>query len=83
MTPSCVKNKVAKGIGIIYKVKPLLNEATLLTLYYSFVYPYLYYGIIAWGYTYDTYLNSVKTAQRRVIRVIASVSRYADTEPLF
>ena len=28
----CVKNKMSKGAGIIYKVKPLLNEKTLLTL---------------------------------------------------
>ena len=79
----CVKNKISKGAGIIYKVKPLLNESTLLTLYYSFVYPYLYYGIIAWGTTYESYLKSVKVAQKRVIRVIASAGRNDHTEPLF
>ena len=75
--------KCPKGAGVIYKVKPLLNEKTLLTLYYSFVYPYLHYGIIAWGNTFDSYLNSVEVAQKRAIRTIASVKRNAHCEPLF
>ena len=80
---SSIKTKIAKGIGIIYKAKKLLNENTLVTLYYSFVYPYLYYGIIAWGKTTSNFLNSLVILQKRVIRIISSATRLAHTEPLF
>ena len=40
---SYVKNKVSKGIGIIFKARPVLDQKCLLTHYNSFVYPYLIY----------------------------------------
>ena len=36
-----IRKKMSKGIGISYKTKDYLKTDTLLTLYYSFVYPYL------------------------------------------
>ena len=44
-----VKNKVSKGIGIIYKARRYLNRRSLLNLYHSFVYPYLIYSLEVWG----------------------------------
>ena len=38
---SYVKNKVSKGLGIIFKSRTGLDQQCLLTLYNSFVYPYL------------------------------------------
>ena len=67
-----VKSKLSKAAGIIYKARPFLNEDTIKTVYYSFAYPYLYYGIIAWGNTYDSYLNMIKTAHKRILRTMAS-----------
>ena len=62
-----------------------VNTKTLIrpTLYYSFVYPYLHYGITAWGDTYDTYLDPLFKLQKRVIRIIFSACRDAHTQPLF
>ena len=75
--------KIAKGTGIIFKAKKFLNESTLITLYYSFVYPYLHYGIIAWGNTYDTHLDSLIKIQKRAIRLITHSEWLAHTAPLF
>ena len=36
-----VKNKVAKGIGIIQRVSKFLTKATLSKLHYTFIFPYL------------------------------------------
>ena len=74
---------MSKAAGIIYKARPFLKEETLKTIYYSFVYPYLYYGVIAWGNTYDSYLTSVNIAHKRIIRTMASARKYEHTEPLF
>ena len=38
-----IKGKISRGIGILYQAKRMLQERTLLTLYYSFVYPYFTY----------------------------------------
>ena len=38
-----VKNKVSKGLGIIFRARAVLDQQCLLTLYNSFVYPYLIY----------------------------------------
>ena len=78
-----IRNKIAKGIGVIYKARRLLNKKTLTTLYYSFIYPYLHYGIIAWGNTYKSYLDPLVKLQKRAIRIISSSRRDAHTEPIF
>ena len=52
-----IKNKVAKGIGIISKSKKYLNKSCLRTLYYSFIYPYLTYCIEVWGSATQSRLN--------------------------
>ena len=35
------KNKVSKGIGIMFKARNSLKKNSLVNLYYSFIYPYL------------------------------------------
>ena len=50
------------------------------TLYYSLVYPYLYYCTIAWGSTYPSNLNRLVLLQKRVIRII---SKDTHTDPIF
>ena len=48
--------KIAKSIGILTKAKQVLNKATLLQLYYLFIYPYLIYCNIIWGFASHTTL---------------------------
>ena len=80
---NATKNKIAKGIGVIYKARKLLNKSTLITLYYSFIYPYLHYGILAWGNTFKTTLDPIVKIQNRAIRTISSAPRDASPDPLF
>ena len=42
---SNIKNKVSKGIGIMYKARQYLDKKVLLTIYYSYIYPYFIYCI--------------------------------------
>ena len=77
------KNKISKGLGILWRAKRLLLEKTMVTLYYSFIYPYLHYGITAWGKSSHCYLDPLKKLQKRAIRFISSASRFAHTHPIF
>lgn len=78
-----MKSKISKGIGIINKVKLLLNPETLRTMYYSFVYPYFQYCIEVWGKASDIYINSVVKLQKKIVRIISNVPRLTHTNDLF
>ena len=45
--------KVAKSIGLLYKLNRFLPETILKTLYTLVIHPYLSYGIEAWHGTYQ------------------------------
>ena len=59
-----------KAIGMIYKIRPYVNKAILLTLYYSLIYPHLIYGLEAWGNACPTFMNKILILQKRVVRAI-------------
>ena len=78
-----VCSKISKGIGIIYKARFKLNLQSLVSLYYSFVYPYLSYCLEVWGSTTKKNLLSLHKKQKKVIRLVIGADYCAHTEPLF
>ena len=78
-----ISNKIAKGIGIIKKVRKYLNSETLISLYYSFIYPYLIYCNQVWGNTCKSNMNSVVLLQKKIIRIICGVKPREHTDPLY
>ena len=34
---ACIKNKISKGIGIMYRARNFLNKSSLIGLYYSYI----------------------------------------------
>ena len=46
---SRIASKVSQSIGLLCKSRYFISKFSLRTLYYSLVYPYLYYCTIAWG----------------------------------
>ena len=80
---SHVTSKVSRGIGILIKARHLLNKDALVSLYYSFIYPYMTYCNHVWGNTYPTNLSRLVLLQKKVIRVIAQAKARAHTAPLF
>ena len=44
-----VKNKVAKGIGIMFKARTYLDKRILINFYSAYIYPYLIYCVESWG----------------------------------
>ena len=65
-----VKNKVAKGIGIICKARKFLTKKVLLTLYNTFIFPYLIYCVEIWGCAKKTHLASLYILHKRIVRTI-------------
>ena len=75
--------KISKGTGILNKAKKCKNVSTLVTLYHSFIYPYLTYCLEVWGGAGDAYLLSLFKLQKRVVRIMKSLPHRAHTEPIF
>ena len=64
-------------------MKQFMNKETLRTLYFSFVYPYLYYCIEVWGNTQDCYRDMIVKLQKGVVRIFSCSPLLAHSEPLF
>ena len=74
---------VSKGIGALRKVRKVLNQDALLTMYYSFIYPYIQRGAGIWANTCKRYMLDILLKQKQAVRIIAG-ARYLDhTVPLF
>lgn len=77
-----VRSKLCKGIGILIKGRKVLKFSTLLTLYYSFLYPYLTYCIEVWGKANDVHMKQLIKTQKRIVRIITSSSYKTPTVPI-
>ena len=80
---SYIPGKVARGIGLIIKARKMLTSDALLTLYHSFVFPYLSYCNHIWGCTCPTNLKQLVVQQKIIIRIIAGMKYRDPTESAF
>ena len=78
-----IKHKISKSIGIIKKTRRLFDTDTMLSLYNSFVYPYLSYCIHVWGMAYDVHKKDLVVQQKRIVRIIAGAHPRDSSKPLF
>ena len=67
------QQKNAKGIDIILKSRKVFSNEALLSLYHTFVYPYLSYCIHVWGKAYNIHLNDLIVLQNKTMRIINGV----------
>ena len=65
-----INNKMTKNIGILFKLRHYMPISTLKRLYYTLIYPYLTYGLMSWGTTYQNKLNKIKVSQNNCIHCI-------------
>jgi hypothetical protein len=75
--------KVKRNIGIISKLRNYVSLSTLKRLYYALVYPFLTYGILVWGCTYQTTLQPLFILQKKAVRILTNSSFHEHTSPLF
>ena len=80
---SYISCKIAKGIGNIIKLGKFLNNESLRSLYYAFIYPYLMYRNHIWGNACSVYLNKLNVLQKKVVRSMAGVKPRTSTANLF
>ena len=62
-----LSKKLARTCGMFYKVRHFLPINVLICLYNSLFSPFLQYGILVWGLTYETYINPVFLLQKGLL----------------
>ena len=62
--------KIRRSIGILSKLRHYVDLSILLKLYYALIYPFLIYGIIIWGNTYESTLKPIFILQKKALRII-------------
>lgn len=77
-----IRQKMARSIGIILKTRKKFNSSTMITMYYSFVYPYINYCNHVWGNTYITNLKPIILLHKKIIRIVTGSPYLSHTEPL-
>ena len=78
-----INQKISKAIGLLRKVRRYLNKSCLVTLYYTFLFPYLNYCIEVWGSAAQYHINSLIVLQKKSVRVVTSSGFRDHTYPLF
>ena len=78
-----ISTKIAKNLGILFKIKHLLPEHIRLNLYYSLIYPYLIYGNNVWGSNYPSRLQCLLILQKRALRFVFNLPYRAHVTHLF
>ena len=71
--------KISRGLGIMYRLKDLLNDSVLANVYYALIHSHLCYGILAWGGAAPSNLARLKSLQRRAVKMCSS---YHDSSSL-
>ena len=70
---SSIAQKLANAARILCTIRHYVNKSTLRSLYFSFVYPHLKYGIIVWGNSNKSVLQSLQVMQNKIILVVVVV----------
>ena len=73
-----IVKKIKRDIGILCKLRHFVNKEILVSLYYALIYPFLTYGRLSWGCTYETNLKPIFILQKKAVRIIL-FSAYDDS----
>ena len=74
--------KVSRVIGLITKLRYFVPTHTLLTIYRSFIAPYLTYGLVAWGQASKSSFDKLLKPQKRAVLFIYFSNRNEHAIPL-
>ena len=78
-----IKNKIAKNVSVMNRVKHLLNSHALYSLYCTLIMPYLNYCCEAWGNTYKSRIHPLHMLQKKAIRICKHEGYLSHTRPIF
>ena len=80
---SHIASKISKSVGIICRLRHLAPFLTLLNIYRSLLYPYLSYGLVAWGQAAKSRMEKILILQIRIVRLMNFANYNSHAVPYF
>ena len=78
-----ITKTISRNIGMINKLKFIIPERILHTLYCTLVLPYINYSILIWGKACKTYFEKIHKLQKWAVRIISNSHYRSHSAPLF
>ena len=78
-----ITKTISRNIGMINKLKFIIPERILHTLYCTLVLPYINCGILIWWKACKTYLEKIHKLQKWAVRIISNSHYRSHSAPLF
>ena len=80
---SHVASKISRNIGIIARLRHFTPFSTLQHVYRSLIFPYLSYGLVAWGLAAQSHLEKILVLQKRAVRLMKFAQSRTHAIPYF
>ena len=80
---SLVRSKLAETVGILYRVRHLLNRSALFILHCSLFLPYLTYCAEIRGNTYKSNTQCIFLLQKKIVRIVYGANCKDHTAVIF
>ena len=78
-----IADKIAKGIGIFTTARKYFKGECVISLYHSFIYPYLVYCNHIWGNTYKFSLSKLQVLQNKAMWIVTGSNPRTNAELLY
>ena len=78
-----LSKKIARGIGILSKLRHFVSQAIPVQVHNSIIYSFLVYGVLIWGNTYKTNIQPLVICKKKAVRIITFSDFKAHSSPLF
>ena len=67
---SLVCSRISRNTGTIAKLRYYFSVKQLRQIYYNLIYPYISYGILAWGSAYRKHISKIQVKQNHSVKLI-------------
>ena len=79
-----IKKKISRGLWVLKKLKPILSQDNLITIYKTIVEPYFDYCCLVWDSMCETLADKLQNLQNRAARIITGAPyRSVSTNEMF
>jgi hypothetical protein len=78
-----VRGRIGRSIGVLRRLSYYVPEDIMRKLYFSLIYPFIIYGIPAWGAQSQTELSKLQRLQDRAVRTVYCNSGAGNVEQMY
>ena len=76
-----ISMKIARSIGILYRLRNVYPESVLVTIYNTLILPHFHYCLLLWGSVVKEN-HSLHLLQKKFVRIITNSDYLAHAEPI-